>query len=183
MFNWLEELCITRVVTVNFFAKVLSLSLYIYIYIYRYRYIYKHVISFQVPGTCIYRTLGSIIAEAWNWLPPSVVESVSMLFLISSTNAHHTEQSLFVHTANYIISIYIYIYIYYNIYIYYIKLYIYNSILYIYILLHTYIYIYIYALNIHRRYIYIYIYIWGSLNKFPDFFRMGSFIDSTHIKL
>ena len=23
----------------------------------------------------------------------------------------------------------------------------------------------------------------GSLNKFPDFFRMGSFIDSTHIKL
>ena len=23
----------------------------------------------------------------------------------------------------------------------------------------------------------------GSLNKFPDFFRMGTFIDSTHIKL
>ena len=26
------------------------------------------------------------------------------------------------------------------------------------------------------------IYIWGSLNKFPDFFRMGTFIDSTHMK-
>ena len=31
--------------------------------------------------------------------------------------------------------------------------------------------------------IYIYIYIRGSLNKFPDFFRMGTFIDSTHMKL
>ena len=31
-------------------------------------------------------------------------------------------------------------------------------------------------------YIYIYIYIRGSLNKFPDFFRMGTFIDSTHMK-
>ena len=31
-------------------------------------------------------------------------------------------------------------------------------------------------------YIYIYIYIRGSLNKFPDFFRMGTFIDSTHRK-
>ena len=26
-------------------------------------------------------------------------------------------------------------------------------------------------------------YIRGSLNKFPDFFRMGTFIDSTHMKL
>ena len=25
--------------------------------------------------------------------------------------------------------------------------------------------------------------IWGSLNIFPDFFRMGTFIDSTHMKL
>ena len=32
-------------------------------------------------------------------------------------------------------------------------------------------------------YIYIYIYIWGSLNKFPDFFYMGTFIDSIHMKL
>ena len=32
-------------------------------------------------------------------------------------------------------------------------------------------------------YIYIYIYIRGSLDKFPDFFRMGTFIDSTHMKL
>ena len=24
--------------------------------------------------------------------------------------------------------------------------------------------------------------IWGSLNKFPDFFRMGTFIDNTHVK-
>ena len=29
----------------------------------------------------------------------------------------------------------------------------------------------------------IYIYIRGSLNKFPDFFRMSTFIDSTHMKL
>ena len=28
-----------------------------------------------------------------------------------------------------------------------------------------------------------YIYIQGSLNKFPNFFRMGTFIDSTHMKL
>ena len=26
-------------------------------------------------------------------------------------------------------------------------------------------------------------YIQGSLNKFPDFFRMGTFIDITHMKL
>ena len=32
-------------------------------------------------------------------------------------------------------------------------------------------------------YVYAYIYIRGSLNKFPDFLRMGSFIDSTHMKL
>ena len=32
-------------------------------------------------------------------------------------------------------------------------------------------------------YIYIYIYIRRSLNKFPAFFRMGTFIDSTHMKL
>ena len=31
--------------------------------------------------------------------------------------------------------------------------------------------------------IYIYIYIRWSLNKFPDFFRMGTFIDSIHMKL
>ena len=28
----------------------------------------------------------------------------------------------------------------------------------------------------------IYIYIWSSYDKFPDFFRMGTFIDSTHMK-
>ena len=32
-------------------------------------------------------------------------------------------------------------------------------------------------------YIYIYIYIRRSLNKNPDFFRMATFIDSTHMKL
>ena len=32
-------------------------------------------------------------------------------------------------------------------------------------------------------YIYIYIYTRGSLNKFPSFFRMGTFIDTTHMKL
>ena len=26
-------------------------------------------------------------------------------------------------------------------------------------------------------------YLWESLNKFPDFFRMGTFIDSAHMKL
>ena len=41
----------------------------------------------------------------------------------------------------------------------------------------NYIYIYIY------KYKYKYIYIQGSLNKFPDFFCMGTFIDSTHMKL
>ena len=34
-----------------------------------------------------------------------------------------------------------------------------------------------------HTYVYIYIYIRGSLNKFPDFFRIGAFIDSTHMKL
>ena len=43
--------------------------------------------------------------------------------------------------------------------------------------IHIYIYIYIYI------YLYIYIYIQGSLNKFPDFFHIGTFIDSTRMKL
>ena len=30
---------------------------------------------------------------------------------------------------------------------------------------------------------YVCMYIRGSLNNFPDFFRMGTFIDSTHMKL
>ena len=37
------------------------------------------------------------------------------------------------------------------------------------------------------KYIYIvwglHIYIQGSLNKFPDFFHLGTFIDSAHMKL
>ena len=32
-------------------------------------------------------------------------------------------------------------------------------------------------------YIYIYIYIRGAYDKFPDFFRMSTFIDSTHMML
>ena len=32
-------------------------------------------------------------------------------------------------------------------------------------------------------YIYIYIYIRSAYDKFPDFFRVGTFIDSTHMKL
>ena len=32
-------------------------------------------------------------------------------------------------------------------------------------------------------YIYVTIYILGSLNKFPDFFCIGTLIDSTHMKL
>ena len=34
-----------------------------------------------------------------------------------------------------------------------------------------------------HTHIYIYIYIRGAYNKFPDFFRMGTFIDSIHMKL
>ena len=33
-------------------------------------------------------------------------------------------------------------------------------------------------MNVHTH-----TYVQGSLNKFPDFFRMGAFIDSTHMKL
>ena len=32
-------------------------------------------------------------------------------------------------------------------------------------------------------YKYVCIYIRGAYDKFPDFFRMGTFIDSTHMKL
>ena len=42
------------------------------------------------------------------------------------------------------------------------------------------------VLNIDDRaftYWYIYIYIRGSLNEIPDFFLMGNFIDSTHMKI
>ena len=38
----------------------------------------------------------------------------------------------------------------------------------------------IYKLCVYKH---TYIYIWDSLNKFPDFFRLGTFIDSTHMKL
>ena len=70
-------------------------------------------------------------------------------------------------------------------YIYILTLYIYIYI-YIYIYVNLYIYIYIHWVT---QYIYIdtvYIltqYIRGSLNKFPDFFHMGTFIDRTHMKL
>ena len=37
-----------------------------------------------------------------------------------------------------------------------------------------------YKLFIYKSYMFN---IRGSLNKFPDFFRMGTFIDSTHMKL
>ena len=33
------------------------------------------------------------------------------------------------------------------------------------------------------NHIFIHSYIHGSLNKFPEIFRMGTFIDSTHMKL
>ena len=32
-------------------------------------------------------------------------------------------------------------------------------------------------------YLCIYIYVQGAHNKFPEFFRMGTFIDNTHMKL
>ena len=46
-------------------------------------------------------------------------------------------------------------------------------------------YYYIVLIIKERAYIYVYIYIYirGSLKKFPDFFRMGTFIDNTHMKL
>ena len=76
-------------------------------------------------------------------------------------------------------SLYIYVYIHICVYIFtYMHIYIYT---YIYMRIYMYIYVCVYI------YIYIYIcicvYIRGSLNKFPDFFRMGTFIDSTHMKL
>ena len=59
----------------------------------------------------------------------------------------------------------------------------------LYMYVHVYEYTYIYICLCVCIYIYIYIYvsvsvcIQGSLNKFPDFFCMGTFIDSTHMKL
>ena len=46
----------------------------------------------------------------------------------------------------------------------------------------TCIYIFIICTHMHTH-IHTYTFIQGSLNKFPDFFRMGTFIDSTHMKL
>ena len=40
-----------------------------------------------------------------------------------------------------------------------------------------------YKTKIMHIYIYIYIYIRGSLKKFSDIFRMGTFVDSTRMKL
>ena len=71
----------------------------------------------------------------------------------------------------YITYIYIYIYIYTHTYIY---IYIYILYIYIYIYTHTNLYLYI-----HKH---IYIYIRGAYDKFPDIFRMCTFIDSTHMK-
>ena len=56
----------------------------------------------------------------------------------------------------------------------YISMYIYVC-MYVCACLYTYIHTYAHT--------YIYIYIQGAHNMFPDFFRMGTFIDSTHIKL
>ena len=42
---------------------------------------------------------------------------------------------------------------------------------------------YVFSATFIYIYIYIYIYIRGSLNKFKDFFRIGTFIDSTNMKL
>ena len=42
-----------------------------------------------------------------------------------------------------------------------------------------------YAIKPNQIYLSIYlsIYQWDAYDKFPDFFRMGTFIDSTHMKL
>ena len=53
--------------------------------------------------------------------------------------------------------------------------------MYLYVCIYRHIYMYIYGYIC--MYIYIYIYLRGACNKFPDFFRMGTFIDSTHMKL
>ena len=71
------------------------------------------------------------------------------------------------------IYIYIHIYTQTHIYIYsHTHKYIYTH-AYIYIYTHMCIHTHIYTQNIYVR---------GSLNKFPDFFRMGTFIDSTQVK-
>ena len=51
--------------------------------------------------------------------------------------------------------------------------------MYIFMYIYVYIYVYIYM----YIYVYIYIYIRGVSDKFTDFFCMGSFIDSTHMRL
>ena len=43
--------------------------------------------------------------------------------------------------------------------------------------------IYVYDIDIHKWTDYISIYIRGAYDQFPDFFRMGTFIDTTHMKL
>ena len=48
--------------------------------------------------------------------------------------------------------------------------------LYMYIYVHTFVYIYIYIYAYIYMHIYIYIHVRGSLNKFPDFFPMGTLI-------
>ena len=53
---------------------------------------------------------------------------------------------------------------------------------YMYIYMYKYMYIHIYVHTYIYVYTYMHIYIRGSLNKFPDFFRMGTFIDSIHIQ-
>ena len=40
-----------------------------------------------------------------------------------------------------------------------------------------------YATGTHRGELYAFVYIRRAYDKFPDFFRMGTFIDSTHMKL
>ena len=52
-----------------------------------------------------------------------------------------------------------------------------------YICMHTETYIYTYIYMCIYMIIHKHMYIQRSLNKFPDFFGMGTFIDSTHMKL
>ena len=40
-----------------------------------------------------------------------------------------------------------------------------------------------YFLHSNKMHLHVYTHVRGAYDKFPDFFRMGTFIDSTHMKL
>ena len=55
--------------------------------------------------------------------------------------------------------------------------------MYIYLCIYVYMYMYVYVCIHVCMYVNVYEHVLGSLNKFPNFFHMGTFIDSSHMKL